>query len=378
MTKREAEILKKISANPMISQKELAEDLGIVRSSVGVHLSNLVKKGYIKGKGYIINEEPYICVIGSASIGITGFSRHKVKYRDSNQGTLQMSMTGVGRNIAETLVRLGVPTKLLCSIGDDVYGKQIRHNCADLGIDIRDSLFLKNRTSSVYMSIMDEDNDLALGLSAMDICDDMDALFFRKKSELIKNAKFVVLETNIQTSSLLNIVQSNPDQHFFLDTVSSFKSLRAKDLLPYLTTIKASKQETELLCGVKIKNEGDLRKASQLFMNKGIQNVFITLGKAGVFYSNVETTQIIRPIIVDQINTNGAGDAFSAGVIYGLLNDQNIDDCAQMGQISASFSVGHQLPVNPELDEQKLLAHLHSSISPPSQSNTIDNISKAD
>ncbi|WP_352405018.1 winged helix-turn-helix transcriptional regulator, partial [Sporanaerobacter acetigenes] len=49
MTRREEEILELISKNPLISQKEIAEQLGITRSSVGVHIGNLMKKGYIIG-----------------------------------------------------------------------------------------------------------------------------------------------------------------------------------------------------------------------------------------------------------------------------------------------------------------------------------------
>ena len=360
MTKREAEILERIRLNPMISQKDLAEELGIVRSSVGVHLSNLIKKGYIKGKGYIINESPYVCVIGGANIDITGFSRHKIKLTDSNLGTVQLSMGGVGRNIAETLVRLGINTKLICPIGDDIYGKQIRESCAALSIDYRDSLFLKNKASSVYLSIMDEDNDLAIGLSAMDICDEMDVLFLRKKNDIIKNARFVVLETNIPEASLKSVIESNPNQRFLLDTVSGLKSLRAKHLLNQLFILKTNKLEAELLSDVKIANEENLSKAGQVFLNKGVQNVFITLGKAGVYYCNNEKEGIIRPLVVKVINTNGAGDASSAGIIYGILNNQNIQECAKLGIISSTFAVAHQDTVNPEVDEQKLLKHLQN------------------
>ena len=54
MTQRERQILQWIEENPMISQQELADRAGITRSSVAVHISNLMKKGYISGKGYII------------------------------------------------------------------------------------------------------------------------------------------------------------------------------------------------------------------------------------------------------------------------------------------------------------------------------------
>ena len=58
MTQREAQILQWIQENPLISQQELADRAGITRSSVAVHISNLMKKGYIDGKGYIVRTAP--------------------------------------------------------------------------------------------------------------------------------------------------------------------------------------------------------------------------------------------------------------------------------------------------------------------------------
>ena len=75
MTEREREILHLIRENPMISQEEIAKKIGITRTSVAVHISNIMKKGIILGKGYIINESPYIMVIGGTNVDIQGFSR---------------------------------------------------------------------------------------------------------------------------------------------------------------------------------------------------------------------------------------------------------------------------------------------------------------
>ena len=64
MTQRERQILRWIEENPMISQQELADKAGITRSSAGVHISNLMKKGFISGKGYILPTATYAVVIG--------------------------------------------------------------------------------------------------------------------------------------------------------------------------------------------------------------------------------------------------------------------------------------------------------------------------
>ena len=54
MTRREQEILAWIREDPLISQQELAQRAGITRSCVGVHISNLMRKGLIRGRGYLM------------------------------------------------------------------------------------------------------------------------------------------------------------------------------------------------------------------------------------------------------------------------------------------------------------------------------------
>ncbi len=72
LTEREREILKLIKENPLISQEEVAKKLSVARSSIAVHISNIMKKGYIIGKGYLINESPYVLSIGGVNIDIQG------------------------------------------------------------------------------------------------------------------------------------------------------------------------------------------------------------------------------------------------------------------------------------------------------------------
>ena len=126
MTEREREILHLIRENPMISQEEIAKKIGITRTSVAVHISNIMKKGIILGKGYIINESPYIMVIGGTNVDIQGFSRSELRAHDSNPGYVGVSFGGVGKNIAENIARLDINTKFITVFGNDLYGEKIR------------------------------------------------------------------------------------------------------------------------------------------------------------------------------------------------------------------------------------------------------------
>ena len=97
MTQRERQILKWIEENPMISQQELADKAGITRSSVAVHISNLMKQGHIVGKGYIVRTAPYAVVVGGVNLDIGGRSLGELVPEDSNPGQVRTSLGGVGR-----------------------------------------------------------------------------------------------------------------------------------------------------------------------------------------------------------------------------------------------------------------------------------------
>ena len=107
MTNREQEILDLIKKDPMISQNDLANIFGITRSSVAVNITNLIKKGYILGKGYILRKDSYVSIIGGTNIDIQGVPSGDLILRDSNVGEVKISLGGVGRNIGENLVISG-------------------------------------------------------------------------------------------------------------------------------------------------------------------------------------------------------------------------------------------------------------------------------
>jgi DNA-binding CsgD family transcriptional regulator len=71
MNDREKQILKILRRNPLIQQNEIADILQISRSRVAAHIMDLMRKGMIKGKGYILTEQDY-CVVVVLSTWISG------------------------------------------------------------------------------------------------------------------------------------------------------------------------------------------------------------------------------------------------------------------------------------------------------------------
>lgn len=169
MTQRERQLLNWIEENPLISQQELADKAGITRSSVAVHISNLMKKGYITGKGYIVHTAPYVTVVGGVNMDIGGWPGEVPVMQDSNPGVVRMSLGGVGRNIAHNMALLGMDVRMLTVFGDDINAQKIAASCGELGIDISQSPIIPEGRTSTYLFITDEKGDMALAVSDMEI-----------------------------------------------------------------------------------------------------------------------------------------------------------------------------------------------------------------
>ncbi|MBU2515585.1 winged helix-turn-helix transcriptional regulator [bacterium] len=354
MTAREKQILELIRNNPLVSQKELAEQLNIARSSVAVHITNLIKKGKIKGKGYVLDEEDYVVVIGGANMDITGFSDNLLVPNDSNPGRIRMSSGGVGRNIAANLAKLGIQTKLISAVGDDLFGRRIIEDSSLAGIDTAYIKTVSAHPSSIYLSIINATGEMDVAVSDMKITDSLDTEWLKKHHQLISGAAAVVMETNLPQSSIRYLANTHGAK-LFLDTVSTTKTKKVKDIIGSFHTIKPNRIEAEYLTDFKIQNQTDVEKAVRFFLDKGTTNVFISLGKEGVAYGTADKTGFFKMKTERMVNTTGAGDAFMAVLVYGYLNDIDIHEAVKLASTASYLTLTSEDTSNPEISLQQIL-----------------------
>ncbi len=345
MTNREKEILKWIEENPFISQSELAEKADIARSSVAVHISNLIKKGKIIGKGYIIQKQSFITVIGGTNIDISAQSYSPLKDYDSNPGKVNTSFGGVGRNIADNLSRLGKNIELITVLGDDFNGEEIKKNCKNLGISTSNSLTIPNSPTSTYISILNDNNDMKIAISAMDLYDNLCIDFIKSKKDILDDSKLCIIDTNIPKETIEYIV-NNFNIPIFLDCVSTTKALKIKDFIGKFHTIKPNLIEAEALSGIKIIDNFSLKKCADFFIEKGVNQVFISLGEKGVFYSNKDVCGHLKSFKTNVINTTGAGDAFMAGIAHSFLENLDIIESCKNGIACASIAISSEKTIS--------------------------------
>ena len=353
MTQRERELLHWIEENPLISQQELAEKAGITRSSVAVHISNLMKKGYIAGKGYVLRSASYAAVVGGVNMDIGGRSALPLVQADSNPGSVRMSLGGVGRNIAHNLSLLGADVRLLTAFGDDLYAQRIAASCGELGIDISQALTVPGGATSTYLFIADSDGDMALAVSDMDIYDHVTPAYLHSRRALLENAQLIVVDTNIPAQSLVWLAE-HCSPPIFADPVSTAKAVKLKPILGRLHTLKPNKLEAELLSGVAITDQQSLAAAAQALLDTGLRRVFISLGGDGVYAADHGGRARLDCLPGDMVNTTGCGDAFMAALAWAYLEGSSLEHTARAGLAASAIAMESAETINSALNAQRV------------------------
>lgn len=353
MTQRERQLLRWIEENPLISQQELAERAGITRSSVGVHISNLMKQGYIAGKGYVLPGAACAAVVGGVNVDVGGRARAALLPGDSNPGTVRTSLGGVGRNVAHNMALLGVNTRLLTVLGEDENARRIEDSCAALGIDLRRSLRVPGEATSTYLYIAGPDGDMALAVSDMEIYRRLTPEALAARRQWLATARALVVDTNIPSESVEWLCE-NAAAPIFADPVSAAKAEKLRPVLGRLHTLKANRLEAGLLSGVQITDEESLRRAADALLGAGLRRAYITLGADGVLAADAESRIRLPAPAGPRVNTTGCGDAFLAALVWAHLEGEDLAGSARAGLAAAAIAMAGAETVNPAMSAQAL------------------------
>lgn len=110
---------------------------------------------------------------------------------------------------------------------------------------------------------------------------------------------------------------------------------RIQRLLSLTNIYISSLEEAEKLYTMK-----DREAMVQSLFNEGIETVALTMGKQGCFIANPAEAHMISAFDVKEVvDTTGAGDAFSAGFLYGILNRYDLKTCGYCGNAVAALCI---------------------------------------
>ena len=297
------------------------------------------------------NSLPYAVVCGGANIDIGAHSFAPLRDRDSNPGRVELSLGGVGRNIAHNMRLLGVPTYLLTALGGDSRALQIEQSCRGLGIDLSHALRVPDGRTSTYVFVGDSDGDMAIAVSDMEICEKLTPDYFASQLDLLNGAAAVVIDANLPRGSIAYLTE-HCTAPLFVDPVSTIKAEKLRGLLARVHTLKPNRIEAELLSGVQITDGESLRQAAQALLDQGVQRVFLSLGGDGVFAAQQGETHLEPICKAEMRNATGAGDAMMASLVWSFLSGRTLAESAAAGTAAAALAVESEETINPAMSAE--------------------------
>ncbi|TJY40720.1 winged helix-turn-helix transcriptional regulator [Cohnella pontilimi] len=353
---REEQIMELIRRNPFVTQQEIAESIGISRSAVAGYIAALTKKGIIRGRAYIPSDTASVLCIGGANLDSKAAAKQPIRMASSNPVNVTQSCGGVARNIAETLARMSAKVSLMTMVGDDNAGAWVLEETKNRGVDTGSSMVMPGDKTGSYTAVIDHDGEMVLAFADMDIYDRFTPAMLRERWAHVAASKLVIADTNLPADTLAELI-GRCGEHgipLLVDPVSSEKSKKLPEKLDGITAIFPNEEEACEMTGFRYGDSHNPEKLAEALAARGVRNVFLTLGGRGVWYFGQEGSRHFPAIPTRVVEVTGAGDAFAAGIAFGMLHERGFQESCRFGIAAAHLALQTSHSVADRLNEQLL------------------------
>jgi ribokinase len=246
--------------------------------------------------------------------------------------------TGGGGSAANSIVglaRLGVKTGFIGTVGKDPEGDILLEELEKEGVDTGGITRIEGNTGEI-VGLVDSEGERVLyaypGVNDSLVINDSQVKY-AKKAEFLHLSSFVGELSYRSQKGLLDRLESRVT--FSPGMLYAKKGMKVLEgVIRRSSVIFLNKDELALLTGKEF--EGGVRK----LLEAGAKTVVVTLGMKGCYVSSRESRKKIHGYPVKAVDTTGAGDAFVAGFIYGMLMNLEMEICGRVGNKLASLCVG--------------------------------------
>lgn len=276
-----------------------------------------------------------LLIIGGSNIDYIATSKDKIQDGVSNIGTISISSGGVARNICENLARLGSKIDFITTIGNDLYGENIKKDLINLSVNV---IYPKvNLPTSSYLAINDNNHDLALSICDNRIIDELNSKFLNNYYKFILEHEYIILDANLNEDAIKYIFSNFSDKKIIVDAISPTKVLKFKNYLDKIYLLKCNKFEAKAIIN-DYKNERDLISK---ILELGVKNIVVSFGASDIYYGNNSEIGFIKnDLIKDFANTSGCGDALTSGIIDQYIRDnKSLKDSIIFGNILSKVTL---------------------------------------
>ena len=233
----------------------------------------------------------------------------------------------------------------------------LRSRCGELGIDISQSPVIPGGHTSTYLFINDQQGDMQLAVSDMDIYRNLTPRVLAGRKQLLEGSQVGVIDTNLPAESIAWLAD-NCHAPIFADPVSTVKAEKLRPVLGKLHTLKPNRLEAELLSGVPITGTDSLHRAAQTLLETGLHRVFISLGADGVYAADQSGSVTLPAPKAEMVSTTGCGDSFMAALTWAYLQGSDLERSARAGLAASSLTMESAETIHPSMSEAELLRRM--------------------
>lgn len=245
---------------------------------------------------------------------------------------------GKGANQAVAASKLGGKVIFICKVGDDSLGNKSIKEYESHGINTEYICVEKDEHTGVALIMVDKEGEnlISVASGANSKLKIKDIAFIEKK--LMPNDLVLIqLEIPLEVVEFIISLCYRLRIKLILNP-APFQKID-DDYLKCIHTITPNMIEAESLTGIKVFDIDSSRVAAHKLIDKGIKNVFITMGNKGVFYITEDREGHILPKKVKAIDSTAAGDTFNGALAAALSFGMKIYDSVEFANSAASISV---------------------------------------
>lgn len=247
----------------------------------------------------------------------------------------QESCGGSAANTVVGLARLGCKTGFVGKVGDDSEGKLLIDEFREEGVDARGITVAAHARSGKVMGFVDQRGDRALyvdpGVNDLIEFTDInrkyiDETMFLHLTSFVGEKSFQTQKEVVEALPEAVRLSFDPGALYARIGLAAIESTVRRTFL-----FMPNAGELELLTG-----KTDYKDGADLLLAKGVHIVAVKLGSEGCYVTDGKQEHTIEVFNVKVVDTTGAGDAFCAGFLYGLVKGRSLEDCGRIGNFVAS------------------------------------------
>lgn len=365
LNKNERKVLEVIRQDPYVSQQSLADEVGLSRSAVANIISSLVKKGFLLGKAYIVNEERPIVCIGAANIDNRYIVQDDLVEKMSHNIKAASSLGGVARNTAENLGRLSEHVELISAVGNDDDWKRIENHSKHF-VNLSSVSVMEGESTGNFIEIINNEQELLIGLADMSIYDCLTPKLINKYLSVIQRSKCIVVDTNCSKESIefLLAFTKRYNIHLVLLTVSAQQMENLPHRLDGATLI-TKHNELETSYKRPVQTQADLKEMAGLFLQRGVKEIVISKDSEKIVYGNQHHLRLFEnPHPQKKQYDWGQNEAMCAGMIYAKFHPDYCPDAVLAGVVNAFKTLDCLEIVRPNLTNEMLKKDIEETTIP--------------